>query len=244
MGRGGPSGDGRFRSTRWSLVAAAGAADGERARAALAELCQTYWYPLYAFVRRGGVPAADAEDVVQGFFARLIEKRDLARVVRGQGHFRSFLRVAVRNHLAGVRASQRALKRGGGQVRLAVDFDDAAERFEREAPLDESPERAFDRSWAVGLMERALAELREEYASSGRGAVFEALVPFVQAGFEEADPSSVAARLNMSAGAVRVAVHRLRQRFQACVRRSISETLADEGDVDAELEELFRALGP
>ena len=232
-----------FLTTRWSLVEAAGGSDSERARAALAELCADYWYPLYAYVRRCGVDADQAQDVVQGFFADLIERGDLGRLTRGAGRFRGFLKVAVRNHLSNVRDRERAAKRGGGRVRLAVDLEGAAERYAREPATEEAPERAFDRLWALELLERCVAELEAEYASSGRGPVFAELKGALQGGDEGLDSAAAAARLHTSEGALRVAVHRLRKRFGERLRARIAETVASPAEVEDELDDLFRALG-
>jgi RNA polymerase sigma-70 factor (ECF subfamily) len=232
-----------FLTTRWSLVEAAGGTGGERARVALAELCADYWYPLYAYVRRGGVDADQAQDVVQGFFADLIERGDLGRLTRGAGRFRGFLKVAVRNHLANLRDRERAAKRGGGRVRLAVDLEGAAERYAREPACHETPERAFDRLWALELLERCFAELEAEYAASGRGAVFAELKGALQGGEEGLDHAGAADRLGISEGAVRVAAHRLRKRFGERLRTRIAETVAAPQEVESELDDLFGALG-
>jgi len=237
-------GRGEFLTTRWSLVEAAGAADGERARAALSELCAEYWFPLYAYVRRCGVGADEAQDVVQGLFADLIGRGDLARLTRGVGRFRGFLKTAVRHHLANLRDRERAEKRGGGRVRLAVDFEGAAERFERQGGREADPERAFDRLWALELIERCVAELEAEYAASGRGAVFAELKGALQGGDEGIDYAAVAERLSTGEGALRVAAHRLRKRFGERLRARIAETVARPEEVEPELDELFRALGP
>jgi len=233
-----------FGTTRWTWVGAAGGADSERARAALAELCAAYWYPLYAFVRRSGVAASEAEDVVQDFFARLIEKRDLGQVVRGRGRFRSFLCVAVRNHLANLRDRERAAKRGGGRVRLAVDLGAAAERYERELPAIErdTPERIFDRAWARELMAACLVGLEQEYELSGRGPTFRALRDRLVPGSSGAPLSELARELGSSEGALRVATHRLRARFGERLREEIARTVASPEEIEAEIDELFRAV--
>ena len=233
----------QFLTTRWSLVEAAGGSEGERARAALAELCAEYWYPLYAFVRRSGVGAEEAQDVVQGFFAGLIERGDLAKHTRGAGRFRGFLKVAVRNHLANVRDRERTDQRGGGRVRLAVDLEGAAERFAREPGREEDPERAFDRLWALELLERCLGELEAEYDASGRANVFAALKGALQGGEDSLDTAQAAELLRTSEGAVRVAVHRLRKRFGERLRARIADTVASPEEVEPELDELRRALG-
>jgi len=231
-----------FATTRWTWVEAAGGAESERARLALAELCQIYWYPLYAFVRRLGVPESEAQDVVQDFFARLIEKRGLARVTRGHGRFRSFLRVAVRNHLANLRDRERAARRGGGRVRLEIDADGAAERFARDPASDASPDRAFDRVWALELMATCQRALEADYAGSGRGEVFRVLRPLLKPG-AGASLARAAAELGMAEGATRVALHRLRTRFRDRLRQEIARTVSTEAEIEQELLDLFRAVG-
>jgi RNA polymerase sigma-70 factor (ECF subfamily) len=231
-----------FLTTRWTWVAAAGGADSERAREALAGLCQAYWYPLYAYVRRFGVGAAEAEDVVQGFFARLIETRDLSKVTREGGSFRSFLRVAIRNHLANERDRERAAKRGGGRVRLAIDAPEAERRLAVEPAQEKTAEAAFDRAWALELMAACLSGLRAEYEESGRGAVFAALCAHLQAGATPEPIAAIAERLALSEVAVRVALHRLRERFRRRLEAEVASTLHDAGEVGSELAELLRAL--
>lgn len=232
-----------FLTTRWSLVEAVGSGDEERARAALAELCEQYWFPLYAFVRRRGAAAHAAEDVVQGFFADLIERGDLARVTRGAGRFRAFLKVAARNFLANERDRERALKRGGGRVRLGLDFGDAESRLAAEPTHDETPERTFDRLWALELLQGALAALEAEYRDTQRGATFDALRAALAGGAERVDYAAAAAHLGTSPGACRVAATRLRQRLGEHLRARIAETVSHPREVEGELDELMAALG-
>jgi RNA polymerase sigma factor (sigma-70 family) len=228
-----------FLTTRWTLIRTA-AGEGAEARAALEELCAATWYPLYAYVRRSGVRAEDAEDLVQGFFARLIERRDLSRLTRGAGRFRGFLLAALRHHLAHERDRARALKRGGGRAPLSLDLSGAGERFAREPVLEETPERTFQRLWALDLLAACVSELEAEYAASGRARIFAALRGVLQG--ERPDPEEVARRLDMRPGAVRVAVHRLRRRFAQLLRLRVSRTVASDEEVEEELDELMRAL--
>lgn len=232
-----------FLTTRWSLVEALGATDEARARAALAELCEQYWFPLYAFVRRQGTTPEEAEDAVQGFFADLIERGDLARMTRGAGRFRAFLKVAARNHLANQRDRERAEKRGGGRVHLGLDFGDAEARLGREPSHDETPERTFDRLWALELLNGCLAALEREYADTGRAETFDSLRAALAGGPERIDYAAAAARLGTSEGACRVAATRLRKRLGEHLRARIAETVASRSDVEAELDELLAALG-
>jgi RNA polymerase sigma-70 factor (ECF subfamily) len=221
-------------------VRAAGG-DGAAAREAVAALCRDYWFPLYAFVRRKGVGAEDAEDVVQGFFAELLLKFDFSRLAPERGRFRSFLLAGVQHHLANVRDRADAAKRGGDRTRVPIDFADADARFALQA-RDEDPGKAFEREWALALLERALALLEQEYRASDRGELFDVLKGELAGGAEERY-ASYAARLGASEAAVKVAVHRLRKRYRERLRAEIAGTVVDERDVDLEIADLFRALG-
>ena len=232
--------EGAFHTTRWSVVLAAQA--GRRPE--LEELCRAYWWPLYAYARRAGASAEEAEDVVQGFFARLIEKDDLAAVAPEKGRFRAFLLVALKHHLANERDRARAAKRGGGRVRaaseLGLDFAGADERLALEAGGTSDPERAFEVAWARELLRAAVEELGAEYRASGRGAVFEVLRgELAGAG---GDQAAYAERLGLTPGAVKVAIHRLRARFQERVRARIAATVASDEEVEDELTALLGAL--
>lgn len=232
-----------FLTTRWSLVQRAGGQNADQAREALAALCEAYWYPLYAFVRKKGVQAEDAADVTQGFFARLLEKGDLARVAPERGRFRAFLLASIQHYLANHRDRERAQKRGGDCTQLSIDFADADARFARESTAELSPERAFERVWAVALLERCLAALEEEYRSSGRAEIFEALEPHLTSTGTDEPFAECAQRLGMTETAVKVAAHRLRKRYRARLREEIAQTVASEADVEDEIRDLFRALG-
>ena len=228
-----------FATTRWSLVAAAKDPAGPHAREALADLCRAYWPPVYAFVRRRGHDRDAAQDLTQGFFARLLEKNDLAVADQARGRFRSFLLAACRHFLANQHDHDAARKRGGGRAHDSLDFAAAAGR---EPAGADSPERAFDREWALGLLDRALGELRAEYAGSGRAALFDALKDAL-AGGADVPHAEKARELGLTEGAVKVAVHRLRQRYRDRVRAAIAETVARPEDVDDEVRDLFAALG-
>lgn len=232
-----------FATTRWSLIAAAADVDAPEARQALADLCAAYWFPIYAYVRRRGHDRHAAEDLTQAFFARLLEKNDLATADRGRGRFRSFLLTACQHFLANRHDHDVALKRGGGLSHLTLDFDSAEGKFNREPMAShDSAERLYERRWAVELLDRALTELRAEYVESDRTNLFEVLKPTLSGG-----PSSgydvLAERLGMTVGAVKVAVHRLRQRYRDRIRDVIGRTVADPTDVDDEVRDLFAALG-
>jgi RNA polymerase sigma-70 factor (ECF subfamily) len=231
-----------FATTHWSLVLAARGRPSPDARAALADLCRVYWYPLYAFVRRSGHDATTAEDLTQEFFARLLEKGWLGQADRTKGRFRSFLLAACKHFLTNERDRARALKRGGGKPPLPIDFGGADQRYARE-PADElTPERLFERRWALALLDQVLADLRTEYAAVGKGALFDRLKAHLGGAADSAPYESVAAELGMTAGAVKVAAHRLRQRYRDRLRDAIARTLDDPAAVDDEIRHLFAVL--
>jgi len=233
-----------FRTTRWSLVRAVGGVDPERARRALEELCASYWFPLYAFARRSGLSPEDAEDCTQGFLVRLLERRDLERVEVEGGRFRSFLRVALRRHIASEREREGALKRGGGARPVSIDLENAERRVALEIPDHETPERAFDRAWAQALLARVFATLRAEYTSRGKELVFERLEADLLGNCSADERRAIAAELELSEGALDVARHRLRRRFGEALRSEIGETLQDPAGIDAELAALMELLAP
>jgi RNA polymerase sigma-70 factor (ECF subfamily) len=228
-----------FATTRWSLVLHA-REDSAGAHAALSTLCRDYWYPLYAYVRRQGSSPHDAQDLTQEFFARLIEKGWLDAVVRERGRFRSFLLAAMKHFLANERDKAQAQKRGGGVVWLSID-DATAEGRYREEPIDTATaEKLFERRWACTLLEQVLARLREEMVEAGKGAQFEMLKGFLAG--EKSRHAEIAAQLGMTEGAVKVAVHRLRDRYRALIRTEIAQTVAHPSEIDDELQHLFAAL--
>lgn len=231
-----------FATTRWSLVAAATDPAGPHAREALADLCRAYWFPVYAYVRRRGHDHHAAQDLTQGFFARLLEKNDLAVADPARGRFRAFLLAACRHYLANQHDHAAARKRGGGRAHFPLDFAGAAGRVAAEPAGGESPERAFDREWALGLLARAVEDLRAEYAGSGRAALFDALKDAL-AGGANVPHAATARALGLTEGAVKVAVHRLRQRYRDRLRALIADTVAAPDEVDDEVRDLFAALG-
>jgi RNA polymerase sigma factor (sigma-70 family) len=238
-----PAGSPRFATTRWSMVVAAGAAGDTGGRAALESLCGAYWYPLYAFERRGGTPVEDARDLVQGFFAELLEKDVLAQADRDRGRFRTFLIAAFRHFASKEREKARALKRGGGRAPLPLDFEDGESRYLREPADDRTPERLFERRWALTLLDEALGRLKEEHRAAGREPLFEALRGTLGSGDGPgASYAALGEGLGMSEGAVKVAVHRLRRRYRDVLRAAIAETVADPSEVDDEIRHLLGAL--
>lgn len=230
---------GQFLTTRWSLVLSAGDPRDPAYRDALSTLCERYWYPVYAFVRRRGVGADEALDLVQGFFAGLLEKDTLRDADPALGRFRSFLLSAVKFHLSDERRRQQALKRGGGAEQL--DLQTAEDRYLLEGDPSDSPERLFERRWALELLHNARRRLEREVAESANPERVK-LVPLLTAG---GGPrySELAAELEMSEGAVKVAVHRLRKRFGALLREEVAETVGEPALVDDELKHLLEVLG-
>jgi RNA polymerase sigma-70 factor (ECF subfamily) len=234
----------RFPTTQWSRVARAGRPSTPEARAALAELCGSYWYPIYALVRRKGYGADEALDLTQDYFARLLEKGTIAAADPVKGRFRSFLLADCSFFLADRRDRDRALKRGGGRPALSIDARDAEGRFLREPSHDRTPERMFERDWALSLIARAFDKLERHYGETGRIEQFRRLKPLVSSDPDAACRASVAAELGLSDGNLRVALHRLRARFAAGLRAEVAATLQDAGDeaVEAELRALFAVL--
>ena len=232
---------GRFATTRWTLVNAA--ADGTTvADDALAELCQAYWPPLYAYLRRHGHGREEAQDLTQGFFARLLERRDVRAADPARGRFRSFLLTALKRYVINERERAASVKRGGRVLPLSLDFDEI-ERLESVAARpDERPDRLFDRRWASISLARALARLRAECHRSGKGPLADALLPFLTDAGDLPSYDTVASALGLSEGAVKVAVHRLRRRCGVILRLEIAETVLAPADVDDELRELIRAV--
>ncbi|MDD5201067.1 MAG: sigma factor [Terrimicrobiaceae bacterium] len=230
-----------FLTTRWSVVLAARTGgDGEHA---LETLCRTYWYPLYAFVRSRGHPPADAQDLTQEFFARLLSRNYLDGVAPERGRFRTFLRMALQRFLANEWDRARAQKRGGGCVHVPFDAGLAERRLsdEREGPLP--PDRIYDRRWALALLDDAAARLEAEYAAAGKSAEFLALKPHLTAGRGEIPYADVAAALQTSGGAARVAIHRLRRRFRESFRQAVADTVSSPEELETEMREVLAVLG-
>src|SRR5215467_11090282 len=232
---------GRFHTTSWSLVVAAAKLSEESAEAALAKLCQLYWYPIYAFVRRRGCSQEDAKDLTQEFFSRVLEKNYLEDANPSRGRFRSFLLAAVRHFLANEWDRQRAQKRGRGLHTIALDAQTAEGRYCAEPASQENPEKLYERQWALALLEQVMASLGQEYVLDGRLDDFEKLKPLLT-GAAEVPYAQLAQQWDTSEGAVKVAVHRVRKRYRELLRQKIGETLVDPADVDDEIRFLISAL--
>jgi RNA polymerase sigma-70 factor (ECF subfamily) len=231
-----------FATTHWTVVLAAGRRHTPQADGALEELCRTYWFPLYAYVRRRGHTKEDAEDLVQAFFARFLEKNYLAGLSAERGRFRAFLLASLKHFLINQWKKSQRLKRGGGEVNLSLDWETADTKFQVASTSEPSPDQAFDREWALALLAKVIERLQTECAADGKGKLFAQLKNFLTAGKSETAQTEVAQALGMEEGSVRVAIHRLRKRYRALLRDEIAQTLADDSQVDAEMRALFGAF--
>ncbi len=230
----------QFQATRWSLVASAGSGTS---RSALEELCASYWYPLYAFLRRGGSDAQEAADLTQGFFTALIEKDYVADADRERGRFRTFLLAALKNFASKEWAKNRAQKRGGGATVLSLDFESGEERYAREPADSLTPEGMYERRWALLVLDRTGEKLAAWFRKGGsdKAERYEALRPLLS-GEGNATYRDVGLRLGMSETAVKVAVHRMRQRYREILRAEIADTVDDPRYVDDEIARLMEAV--
>ena len=231
-----------FVTTHWSVVLAAGEGGSPQAAAALEELCRAYWYPLYAYVRRRGYAAHDAQDLTQAFFARLLERRSFAGIEREGGRFRSFLLTALSRFLRDEWEKLRAEKRGGGRAVLSLDEQDADERYRVEPVDDLSADKLFERRWAMAVLEAALEKLRAECAGDGKARHFELLAPLLTDDVPDGAYEGLGQRLHLAPGTVSVTLHRLRKRYRELVRAAVASTVANPADVEAELHALRAAL--
>ncbi len=237
----GPRGD-IFVTTRWTVVLSAGRKSSPQSDRALGELCQTYWYPLYAYVRRQGRNKEDAEDLVQAFFEKFLEKNYLEGLSADRGKFRAFLLASVKHFLANEWDKSQRQKRGGGVLHLSLDWRQADERFHLDPPDLASPDKLFDREWALALLERVILRLRDECAADGKGPLFDQVKGVLMVEASAIPYAQAAQSLGLEEGAVRVAVHRLRKRYRTLLRDEIGQTLADPGQVAEELLSLQAAL--
>jgi RNA polymerase sigma factor (sigma-70 family) len=235
-------GSGKFRTTLWSVVLAAGKQSNANSQEALARLCQTYWYPIYVYVRRQGHNADEAQDLTQDFFAKLLSKNYLQNIKPERGKFRSYLLSALKHFLADEWDRARAQKRGGGQKLLRLDVEGAEDRYKLEPSHSVSPEKIFDKRWALTLLEQVLKRLSEEYKRNERAELFERLKVYLVQKKDTGTYGDVAKELDMTENAVKVAVHRLRQRYRALLKEEILQTVSEPEDVDEEIRYLFQSL--
>jgi RNA polymerase sigma factor (sigma-70 family) len=231
-----------FVTTRWSVVVTAGRTDTTQAQGALAKLCETYWYPLYAYVRRRGHSPEDAQDLTQEFFARLLERNWVATADRQKGRFRSFLLSAMNHFLSDEWDKARAQKRGGGRTPVPLKFDTAETRYGHEPADSVTPEQSYERRWALTLLDEVLKRLQSEYAAEGKAELFAELNPCLVGDRTSQPYAELAVKLDLTEGAVKSAVHRLRQRYRQLLRDEIAQTVAEPGETDEELRHLFQIL--
>lgn len=233
---------GRFRTTHWSVILGAGRGKGLEAERALEALCATYWYPLYAFARRKGYGPEDAQDLVQGFFARLLARQDLATVDPAKGRFRTFLLTALTHYLANEADRRRALKRGAGVEFLSRHGDDAEARLLQSAANDLPPDAAYERSWAERMLEAVLARLRQECEGAGHAGRFEALKGCLLGERGDLPYAEIARQLGTTVPGVKSAAHRLRQRFRELFREEVARTVNRPEEIDDELRHLVQVM--
>jgi RNA polymerase sigma-70 factor (ECF subfamily) len=234
----------QFATTNWSQVLAARDGTDTQARDALERLCSTYWYPLYAYVRRQGQDPEAARDLTQGFFAELFEHQKLSRVEPSAGRFRSFLLACLKHFLSHERDKAQALKRGEGRSPISLDAAAAERRYDREPTVDLTPEEIFERRWALTVVERALGRLRQEAEENDQPRRVARLATYLTGEKPRTPYAEVASELGMSEGAVKVAVHRLRGRFGELLRAEVAETLADPEETDEEVRHLLLVIRP
>jgi len=231
-----------FRTTHWSVVLAASDPAAPQAADALEELCFTYWYPLYAYVRRSGHRPEDAQDLTQEFFARFLAKHYLAQVDRQKGQFRSFLLAALKHFLSDARDRARAIKRGGGRLHLSIDVQDAEGRYLLEPTDGMTPERIFERQWALTVLETTRAGLRQQYASAGKAARFSVLEKFLPGEQASMTYAEAGRGLGLAPGTVKWEVHELKQRFRKLLRAEIAHTVGSSDQIEDEVGHLIAVL--
>ena len=231
-----------FHTTHWSIVRAARDTDDSRAEDALSELCQTYWRPLYTFLRRSGNSPHDAQDLTQSFFATLIDKDYLKSVDQQKGRFRSFLLVAIKHFVANQRKHDQAIKRGGAYQRLSLDYADAERLLERAPSSHGSPDQEFEYNWAITVLDRAFESVRADFEASGKSVDFEQLKPFLVPNDNLPSFKQVGQLLGLGESGARSAVHRLRRRYRKALRDQVAQTVDSQEDIDDELQQLMASL--
>lgn len=232
-----------FATTHWSVVLEAGRGESPASQAALENLCKTYWYPLYVFTRRQGFDSHDAVDLTQGFLADLLARDDLAKVQRAKGKFRSFLLASLKHFILNEIDRAKAKKRGGDVAIVSLNHEQADSRFQHDPWHEQTPEQDFEKQWAKTVLETVRESLRSEYYAAGKKELYDRLQPFISDFSTNQEAyQAIGKDLSMTEGAVKVAVHRLRQRFRIALRLEIANTVADEADIDDEIRSLFEAL--
>ena len=237
-------GEAQFHTTRWTIVLASAQSQLEQGKAALAELCRLYWYPLYAFARRRGRSPHDAQDLTQGFFMHLLEHRALTHVDRLKGRFRSFLLASFQNYLANELQRMRSQKRGGNNQFISLDWEEGETRYRLEPADYLTAEKIYEARWAMTLLHNVMEQLQKQYVAQGKGATFAELQVFVRFGEESRIPSyeEVAKRMGIGVPAVKTLIHRLRKQYTTILREEVGRTVSDPADIDAEIHSLCDAL--
>lgn len=233
----------RFATTQWSVVLAAGDVGHHEARIALARLCETYWYPLYAYVRRRVGNVHDAQDLTQAFFSHLLEKQAIARADRNRGRFRTFLVTALKNFLTNEWEKARAEKRGGGRAELSLDFDSGESRYQIEPSHEWTPQKLYERRWVLTLLDQVLESLRIELAEAGNAEHFDQFKGALTNEATAADYERAAEALRITSAAAKQAAYRMRKRYRRLFREEVARTVADEAEVDDEIGRLLATLG-
>jgi RNA polymerase sigma-70 factor (ECF subfamily) len=232
----------QFHTTHWSVVLAAGDAQSHQAFMALSRLCQIYWFPVYAFIRKRGHSPQEAQDFTQEFFACFLEKNYVAKAVRDRGRFRAFLMTSVENFLHNQHDRALAQKRGGGQKLLSLDYEGAEERYQIDPVEPTDPAKTFEQQWAATLLDTVLNRLRDEFSAEGRGGLFEDLQAHLWADAGSIPYPQLAEKFGLKAGNVKTIAHRLRQRYRELLREEIAQTVAKPGEVDDEIRYLMRIV--
>ena len=231
-----------FATTRWAVVLNAGGAASAQQADALAQLCQTYWYPLYAFTRRQSASVEDAQDLTQEFFARLLERNYLDRADPNKGKFRWFLLGALKHFLSNQRERARSLKRGGRVVHIPLDEITAEKRYRLEPSTPLTPEKIYERAWAMTLLARVREQLREHFEGAGKAERFEKLASLLPGGHEKRPYAEVAGELGMNEGALRVELHRLKATYRQLLRTEVAHTVSAPAEIDEELRHLIEVM--
>jgi RNA polymerase sigma-70 factor (ECF subfamily) len=232
----------RFATTQWSIVLAAGGGRAHESQQALASLCEAYWLPVYAYVRRLALSAADAQDLTQGFFTHLLETAAIAKADPQRGRFRTFLLAAAKNFLANERQKARAEKRGGGKTPLSLDFDAGESRIKIEPSHELTPEKLYERRWVLALLDQVLDSLRKELAAAGKEQYFARLKGAIVGEVAEADYEQAAGALGITTAAAKQSAYRMRKRYRELFRQEVARTVADESELNAEIGRLLEIL--
>ena len=237
-----PSGTGHFATTNWSVVLAASSSSSSRYEEAISSLCQTYWFPLYAYLRKRGYDPHQAEDYIQSFFVHMLEKHYLRRIEPNRGKFRSFLLIALKRFVADQHDLAQAFKRGGGHKKISIDIGFAEDKYALEPVSDLSPERIFEKSWALAVLEQTMARLEAEFKNMNKQKLFHSLKVYLGGEGDLVPYRNAAADLDMTEDAVKAAVYRLRRQYRQLLRNEIAQTVTSNKQIDEEINDLFVAV--